>query len=123
MYEHRCARTLLSRPQDLPYRKNFAESFSIETYCCDVVSTLAVAYGVHKLRCFLLSIHFTGTQVYGDTSVLNPQLHALHHKNSLSIGPTLVLISYYSGGRNNKLLPKTFTKRQRKKFIKKKWKD
>ena len=117
MYEHRWIRTLPSRPQALPYRKNFAESVNIETYCCEVVS-----YTYCGLWCSSL-IHFTGTQVYGDTSVLNPQLHAVHHKNSLSIGPTLVLTSCYSGGRNNKLLPKTFTKRQREKFIKKKWRD
>ena len=117
MYEHRCTRTLLSRPQAKLYHKNFAESVNIETCFCEVVSCT---------NCGLwwsLSINFTGTQVYGDTSVLNPQLRAVHHKNSLSIGPTLVLNSCYSGGKNNKLLPKTFMKRQREKFIKKKWKD
>lgn len=83
---------------------------------------LSCQYTCCGLWCWL-SIHFTGTQVYGDSSVLNPQLHALHHRNSLSIGPTLVLTSCYSGGRNNKLLLNRFMKRQREKFIKRKWKD
>ena len=38
--------SLVSRPQALPDCENFAESVNIETYCCEVVSTCAVAYGV-----------------------------------------------------------------------------